>query len=249
MTDQWAMLDAEIRQWKAAGLRLPLWWRDDDAVDVTAALEQLLALSHQTGLPVSLAVIPNAATMALARRLHSSTATVLVHGWTHENHAPVEQKKAEFGPARPVSETTEDARAGLARLRELFGPGLAPVFVPPWNRITPETAVALPALGYKAVSTFTPRRAVEAAPGLLQINTHLDPIHWRGDRSLVPPARLIAQIAHDLHMRRLGQDDPTEPYGILTHHLVHDAAIWDFTHELISRLMDGIADAWTFEGP
>ena len=41
--------------------------------------------------------------------------------------------------------------------------------------------------------------------------------------------------------------DNHEPYGILTHHLVHDAAIWHFTETLISRLMQGPGQVWQLD--
>jgi hypothetical protein len=140
---------------------------------------------------------------------------------------------------------TRDAARGLERLTGLFGAQLRPMFVPPWNRVSPQVIAALPALGFSTLSTFTPRDAAQAAPGLERINTHLDPIDWRGTRSLADPDRLIAQLADQLRARRHGDADIHEPYGILTHHLVHDAAIWTFTRDLLIRLLDGPADPWT----
>jgi hypothetical protein len=168
-----------------------------------------------------------------------------VHGWAHRSHAPEGQKKAEFGAHRPMAEIEADASNGLQRLQDLFGEALFPVFVPPWNRIDAQVIAALADLGYRAVSTYLPRKTRYAAPGLLQINTHLDPINWRGDRSLVDPDALIAQITKQLQDRRNGVTDNTEPYGILTHHLVHDRAIWDFTGSLLKRLLAGPGHAWT----
>ncbi|MGR3615512.1 MAG: polysaccharide deacetylase family protein [Paracoccaceae bacterium] len=244
----WLQLDTEIQHWKTAGLRLPLWWRDDDAVGVTPQLERLLLLSGDLGLPVGLAVVPRDAQPALAQSLQGTDAYVLIHGWAHENHAPADQKKAEFGPHRPVEAALDDVSHGMERLRTIFGPKLTPVFVPPWNRITPELLPLLPNVGIETLSTFTPRASRMAAEGLQQMNTHLDPINWRGDRSVVPPAQLFAQLTKDLENRRLGHTDHSEPYGILTHHLVHDEAIWSFTTSLISRLLADIADPCTLEG-
>ena len=84
-----------------------------------------------------------------------------------------------------------------------------------------------------------------AAPNLTRINTQLDPIAWHDGKSLINPADLIAQVARQLADRRTGTADNDEPYGILTHHLVHDDAIWDFTEQLISRLLRGPATSWT----
>ena len=244
MTPDWAPLDRELTRWQAAGLTLPLWWRDDDAVAPSPALDRLSTLSAQSGLPVHLAVIPAGATDDLARWRPPHVIPV-VHGWAHANHAPQGEKKAEFGLHRPIRERLDDARQALTHLQDLFGPALRPLFVPPWNRIGSDMLPGLAEIGFDTLSTFTPRKAPRAAPGLAQINTHLDPIDWKGSRSLAPPDRLIAQIAAQLTDRREGRADNDEPYGILTHHLVHDDQIWQFTEEVISRLMCGPVLPWT----
>ncbi|GHG92353.1 polysaccharide deacetylase family protein [Pseudodonghicola xiamenensis] len=244
MTPDWTPLDQELDRWRDQGLTLPLWWRDDDAIAPTPQLDQLAALAAKVGLPVHLAVIPARVSPALAQELPPHLIPV-VHGWAHQSHAPAGEKKAEFGAHRPLPDMAAEARDGLARLQTLFGPALPPLFVPPWNRIAPEITATLPALGYRMISTFTPRKTPLAAPGLSQINTHLDPIDWRGSRSLAAPERLIDQIARQLTDRREGRADADEPYGILTHHLVHDAAIWDFTTALLVRLMQGPITPWT----
>ncbi len=120
---------------------------------------------------------------------------------------------------------------------------MLPVFVPPWNRIDPALAERLGSLGYIALSTFTPREGRLVAPGLVQINTHLDPINWRGGGGLLPADQLIHQLVVLLRDRREGRTDAEEPLGLLTHHLVHDAAIWGFTESCLARLLDGGAVA------
>ncbi|MCB1363789.1 MAG: polysaccharide deacetylase family protein [Rhodobacteraceae bacterium] len=246
MTPDWRPLDAELDRWRTLGLTLPLWWRDDDAVTRTPALERLTDLARTLDMPVHLAVIPARADAALAEFVARHPLLIpVVHGWAHASHAPACEKKAEFGAHRPLPAMQDEAVQGLARLSGLFRGRVRPMFVPPWNRIAEEVASGLPAAGYAMLSTFTPRKAPDAAPGLLQINTHLDPIAWKAGRGLVPPEALIAQLAADLGARRAGRADGDEPYGILTHHLAHDDAIWDFTGALFRRLLRGPARRWT----
>ncbi len=248
MTPDWTELDAELALWQDMGLSLPIWWRDDDAVRPTPELSRLNALAETLGLPVHLAVIPAEATADLAAYCAQQPSLIpVVHGWAHRNAAPVGEKKAEFGAHRPASETRADAAAGLAQIRTLFGDAAKPMFVPPWNRIGDETVQGLAQLGYLALSTFKPRTMAEAAPGLAQINTHLDPIAWKTTRSLVPAQQLVDQVTRQITARRIGGADNDEPYGILTHHLVHDADIWDFTEALASRLLAGPARVWAFD--
>ena len=121
------------------------------------------------------------------------------------------------------------------------------MFVPPWNRISPQMLTWLAGAGYSAVSTFGPRKQAKSAPGLLRVNTHLDPINWKADRGLLPPQQLIAQVTRQLRDRRLGDADSAEPYGLLTHHLVQDRATWDFTVALAERLLAGPAEVWTYD--
>jgi hypothetical protein len=153
----------------------------------------------------------------------------------HANHAPAGDKKAEFGCDRPLSHLTDDAREGLRLARSHFGDLLVPVFVPPWNRIAPELVEHLPRIGYRGLSTFGKRRQPEAAGGIVQVNTHLDPIAWHEGRSLRKPHALLAELARAV-MAQTERDGVPEPIGLLTHHLVHDDAIWLFCEELLRRL-------------
>lgn len=246
MSADWRALDAEMSRWRDEGLSLPLWWRDDDAIEPTPALDRLCALSDEVGVPVHLAVIPAHATQALAKRQEDCPNIIpVVHGWAHQNHAPATEKKAEFRQHRPLAEVSGEAQQGLERLQAMFGPRLAPMFVPPWNRIDDSVVQELPTLGFRVLSTATPRKTAFAAPGLQQINTHLDPIDWRGTRSLQAEEQLIAQLVQHLLDRRSGATDNSEPYGLLTHHLVHDEDIWRFSREVLLRLMDGPSYVWT----
>ncbi|TMV07585.1 polysaccharide deacetylase [Ruegeria sediminis] len=246
MIPDWTPLDRELELWQQEGLILPLWWRDDDAVAPTPELDRLSDLSERIGLPVHLAVIPQPADIELAGYLQPRPHLIpVVHGWAHRNHAPAGEKKAEFRLHRPLEAILADAEAGLARLTALFGPALRPIFVPPWNRIAPEVVARLPELGFRVLSTATPRTARLAVPGLEQVNTHLDPIDWRGTRGLTNPEILVARLASLLQQRREGWADNAEPFGLLTHHLVHDQDIWNFTGALIRRLMAGPVRVWT----
>ncbi|MDW4499711.1 polysaccharide deacetylase family protein [Sulfitobacter sp. D35] len=235
MRVDWTPVTEAVARLRSDGRRLTLWWRDDDAVRAGPELDRLAALSHDIGLPVGLAVIPSLAKDTLAEYLlHSPELIPLVHGWAHRDHAPAGAKKAEFG--YPRAEGHAELSHGLDRARALFGDRLLPVFVPPWNRIDAGFEPMLPTLGYVALSTYGPRRP--ASPGLQRLNTHVDPIDWRGTRSLVDPERLIRDTARAIDARRTCATDPDEPLGLLTHHLVHDAAIWDFSRALLTTLLE-----------
>jgi len=236
----WQPLEEEFQLWRDAGLILPLWWRDDDAIEPTPALDRLITLSSKFDVPLHLAIIPKFATSALVKRINSTSHIVpVVHGWAHENHAPEDQKNAEFGATRSIEDSATDAIMGLQRMNDLFGNQLKPMFVPPWNRINPELSPHLVAIGYDFLSTYAPRVAQYAAPNLTRMNTHLDPIAWRTDRSLQPRDMLVAQMVQLMQGRRNGHTDNAEPLGLLTHHLVHDEAIWDFVEHFFTIMLTG----------
>ncbi|ALA19802.1 glycosyl transferase family 28 [Chelatococcus sp. CO-6] len=239
----WAELDEALDVLARTGRRLGLWWRDDDAVQPTPALDRLLALSGRAGVPVAIAAIPSQAGHGLAVRLAMAPqASVLVHGFAHANHAPAGEKKAEFGPHRDLPEMERELRSGLAMARAVFGEKLVPVFVPPWNRCVPALAPALARAGYAGLSLFGDRTAPDMA-GLPLVNTHLDPIDWHGTRSLAEPTRLLAGLARAILRRAGGIADADEPIGLLTHHAVHDEAVWRFCERLLATLRNSGAVA------
>lgn len=217
------------------GRRAELWWRDDDATKPTAPLDQLLALSNDWGVPVTLAVIPAATGPALAERLEALLAVnVAVHGWSHENHAGPGEKKQELGAQRPAQAVLETLARGLHRLNSLYGDQLLPVLVPPWNRIAPAVVDGLPALGFRALSTYG---AARPAP-LAVVNTHVDLMDWHGTGACHPAEKLLADLARAL-------DTHPGPIGILSHHLVHDPAAWAFLARLFALTRDHPGCRWT----
>lgn len=236
-TIDWSPLNVALERARDQGYPVRLWWRDDDAVADTPALDRLLTLARRYDAGIGLAVIPRDLQASLASRLaDESSALALVHGWSHDNHAPAETRKAEFGAHRPVDIMVADAQRALRVGHNHLGAKLLPVFVPPWNRIAGELIPHLPRMGFAGLSTFTDRGATSPAPGLLQINTHVDPIDWRGTRSAVEPRQIIAALTGAIERRLTGEADRDEPIGLLTHHLVHDEVIWMLSERLIAHL-------------
>ena len=227
-----ALLDEAAAQSRT----IAFWWRDDDAVAVTPALERLLALAGRFDVPLALAVIPQGATEALAARLADAPQIrVLQHGWSHENHAGPDEKKMELGAHRPLAVVTDELRRGLDRLSTLFPDAFFPVLVPPWNRITESVADARVKIGLSGLSTFGP-----APTGHGQVNTHLDLAHGL-KRGPLPRAEAFAKLAAETE-RRLGGD--AEPIGILTHHLVHGEETWAVLEEVLALIAKHPAVAW-----
>lgn len=234
----WADLGQELDHWSAGGREATLWWRDDDAIGPSPALVRLLGLSRELTLPLALAVVPAGADSDLAElcQSHSARVSVVQHGAHHRNNRQEPGKKIELGGGPPLERLESELAAGAARLGALFAARFHAVLVPPWNRIEPALVARLSGLGYIGLSTFAGRVGEFAAPGLRQVNSHVDILRWRGPRGFLGAGACLAQLVGHLQDRRGGQADPREPTGLLTHHLVHDEAAWAFLDELLPRL-------------
>ena len=233
----WQDLDRELEAWLAAGRTATLWWRDDDATQPTPALARLLALAARFGQPLHLAVIPAQLETGVAGLLAGRPEVrVLQHGYAHIDHiASAGQGAAELGPGRPKAVLCGELAEGWRRLAAAGLPRLLPVLVPPWNRIASEVVAWLPGLGYRGLCTFGGRAGPEAAPGLLQVDSHCDPIRWKGGPRFCGLEAALEVLVGHLSARRSGRVDANEPSGILTHHLETDEATWAFMEELLAR--------------
>ncbi|MEZ5668227.1 MAG: hypothetical protein R3F55_12470 [Alphaproteobacteria bacterium] len=225
----WAALAAELDAWDGIPGGATFWWRDDDLRAPGPRIRRLLALSAGFAAPVLLAAVPAALDAAVADMLADfPLARVAQHGFAHVDHAlpgPGRVRKIELGGDRPMAALRTDLAAGWARLSGVLADRLLPVMVPPWNRIDPAVTAVLPQWGYRGLSGFGPRTATA---GLVSVNTHIDPIAWRGDRGFAGEAAVLGQALAHLAARREGTVDPAEPTGLLTHHADHDPATWAF---------------------
>lgn len=241
--DAWYDLDRELDLWAAAGRTATFWWRDDDAEAPTPALERMVDIAERFDIPLLLAVIPEPSTEALRQRVEASPlVSVAQHGLRHRNNALPGDRASEFPHGRTLSENVTEMMEGL-RLLAGF-PHLVPVFVPPWNRIDARLFPAIASLGHRGVSTFGARAMAEPLPGFTQANCHADIIAWKTTRGFTGVGRVLDEIIGHLKARRTGSSDPTEPTGLLTHHLVHDAKCWSFLDTLFGRLSKARGVAW-----
>ena len=241
MTPAWQSLADELARWRDNGRPVEFWWRDDDATLPTPALVRLATLAVEAQVPLGLAVIPQGAEPALFDALGTGIA-VLQHGNDHRNRA-TQGKAMEFplsADAPPLPRLT----AGRDRLRALAGDRYLPVLVPPWNRFPSELVPELPGLGFRGYSTFGPRASDAPTPGLRLVNTHVDLIAWRRGRGFVGEERALAEAVEHLALRRTSAVDGDEPTGWLTHHAVHDEALWSFLPRLFDATRERPGVRW-----
>ncbi len=169
---------------------------------------------------------------------------VLQHGWQHVNHAGPGEGGWELGDHRPLAVVRTDLESGHRRLADAFGAQFLPVLVPPWNRISESVVQSLPTLGFTGLSTFRAREHKAAAPGLVQVNAHCDPIKWKQGGRFAGTARALDDLTSHLRARRTGTADPAEPTGLVTHHLALDPPAFDFVTELLRRTRAHPAALW-----
>ena len=238
-------LARELDLWAAQGRRATLWLRDDDACADSPALARLLALVQTHAVSVAIAAIPAALEPTLGRALERcGEATVVQHGFAHRNHAPAGERSAELYDERDASSCIDELRHGRERLAGTFGDRFVPILVPPWNRAGDKLMPELVAAGFIGLSRFGPRAAREAAPGLPQVNTHVDPIAWRRDRRFIGDDEALSRVVAHLRARREGHCDADEPTGVLTHHLAFDDAAWAFIDALLAHTRHHPAVKW-----
>lgn len=232
-TDIAAVLD----RFQEAGKIAHFWLRDDDAIDPTPALDRLLDLTDAHGVPVALAVIPEPTGEALVERLENAPlASVTVHGWRHANHAIEPFKKRELGADRPVDVVLAELSLGFGKLSALHGSRFQPVLVPPWNRIDTALLPRLSRLGFRAFSIYGP----EKPAALPMINTHVDVMDWHGTRGCRDRDTLRREIVSRLNVCL----ETDGCLGLLTHHLVHDEAVWAFLGHLFEATGSHPACRW-----
>lgn len=223
-------LTAHLDWFAERGRKVSFWWRDDDAVEPTPALDRMLAFCNRHGVDMALAVIPKNATENLAARLQDEPhAWVLQHGWQHKNfqRKDLREKAAELGTRRDPDELMAQLTRGKLRLEKLFAAKFIKAMVPPWNRIAPEISRRLPGMGLPGLSTFTWHNF----PRDHQVQSHVDIIKWKKQVRFI--GWESARLRFDLQLTRR-RNTGSEPVGLLTHHLVHDEECFEFLEEFLA---------------
>lgn len=241
----WQWLGRELDAWAKESHAANFWWRDDDATEPSVALDKLAGLSDNLNIPLALAVIPSRLKPELVDFLRNrAQISILQHGYAHENHAVPGQRKLELGGTRATVKLIADLKQGYQTLEQHFAERFDPVLVPPWNRMDSKLLPCLSDIGFSGISTMKVRRNAHPAPGILQVNTHLDPVNWRHTGGFIGVYPAIAILIQHLIAKRTGYRDRDEPTGILTHHLVQNDAVWRFLEDLLKFLSNHSAVSW-----
>lgn len=241
----WDTLQAELDAWRDAGQTATLWWRDDDAGQATEGLARLLEQSAAHDVPLTLATIPTEADEGTARLVVDyPLVTVVQHGYAHTNHAPKGAGAWELGAHRPRATILDELARGRARLDTLFGAQFLPVLAPPWSRIDPGLVPDIGRAGLTGLSGFWPRRTIDGATAVAQVNAHVAVSDWKPEARFAGEENVIYDLLLHLWQRRHGEADPAEPTGLLTHHQVHDEPTWAFLDRFFAFCAEHPAIEW-----
>jgi len=193
-------------------------------------------------IPLALAMIPARLERNAFHGL-GQLVSVLQHGTDHANRAPAGEKKTEFPAAEPVPSALVRLDAARRQLEAIASGRFLPVLAPPWNRIPGRLASQLAGAGLRGLSQYGPRSQAECAPGLRQVNTHVDIVAWRTDRAFVGEEQALREATRHLAAKRTRTADADEATGWLTHHAVHDEPAWMFLERLFesTRRLRGVA--------
>ena len=231
----WTKLIAELDLWAKAEITATFWWRDDDAIEATDALDRLIKETTKTQAPLLLASIPLHVKASLFKAISENEQIIIAqHGYAHINHAPHGQGLGawELGLHRGEQAALTDLKQGCKILSEMFADKFIPVVVPPWNRIDNQLFSAMSEIGYKGVSAFGASNSINLENGLIQVNCHCDPIKWKGGARFTGVEKSLAMVCEHLTQRRNNIVTVDEPTGLLTHHLDMDEQAWQFVAKL-----------------
>lgn len=209
-----------------------IFFRDDDVGWANDKLYRLLDIFAYCRVPLALAVIPAAVDAPLASELRTllsdrpATISIHQHGFAHLNHEP-NGRKCEFGPSRARHAQRRDIAGGRRLLEDRLGGRPEPIFTPPWNRCTRDTAECLIELGFALLSRDAAAECFELA-GLAEWPVHLD---WSGRHGVAAgPAAWGQTIARALQS--------ADVVGVMLHHAAMTADDRRMLGDLIGQVVD-----------
>ncbi len=205
---------------------LKIFFRNDDGGWADERLQVLASGFVQRELPLDIAVIPDALSsqsIDVITALLDAGGRIAIHqhGLAHTNHQR-SGRSCEFGSDRNRRQQQNDIAQGQRMLAEVFGQRVCPVFTPPWNRCTRDTAEAIQALGFHCLSRIAGSDDLGASVAELPVT-----IDWLKKRKGV---RLTTTELIDYLCALLDTDTGT--IGVMLHHEPMDrdnrALLWQF---------------------
>lgn len=214
------------------GRSTEVFFRNDDVDVVEDNLIELLDVFGGAGVPLSLAIIPARLTDDAIRSIgdYLDRFPYLFephqHGFQHVNHE-LTGRKCEFGPSRTYAQQRADITAGHRLLKQAFGPHLAPIFTPPWNRCTRETFAVLDEIDFRILSRDRSEAPIRGYR-LRETSVTLDIFSWKHGPRLRPADAIARDLCDQL---RSG-----DPVGIMLHHKVMNREAFQLIRQILGIL-------------
>ena len=209
---------------------LKVFFRNDDGGWADKRLQQLADMFIEQDLPLDVAVIPDALSAesvdVIGAMLNADGRIAIhQHGFSHVNHQ-LSGRSCEFGSDRNYEQQHRDIAQGQEQLAAVFGSQVKPVFTPPWNRCTVDTAVALKSLGFQQLSRIINSEPLDNAIAELPVA-----VDWLKKRK---GERLNGVKLVDYICGLFDTDD--EVTGVMLHHEHMDQENRMFLQQLIETL-------------
>lgn len=235
--NNWERLSEELASWPE---HVPFWWRDDDAVANSGLLLRMLELSIDVNVPVHLAVIPSLLENSLniiKTDRYNQLCYVLQHGYDHQDYSAPNERKIELGGLQDADTLIANLQSGKCTLSNEFKTQYTDILVPPWNRISDAVTNKLTAVNYAKISVINGKHTNAHSD---YVNVDLDIIDWQQRRFAgedILLEKMITQLTQYHQAHTNNNLTSIKPYGIMTHHLVHDEASWLFLAKLFKFLI------------
>ena len=207
-----------------------VFFRNDDGGWADERLRELTNEFIEQDLPLDIAVIPDALSQASVDVIGAlleagDRVAVHQHGFSHVNHQ-LSGRSCEFGGDRNYEQQQSDIAKGQQKLADTFGTQVTPIFTPPWNRCTSDTAVALQSLGFQQLSRIINSEPIDKA--VPEIPVAVDWLKKRkGER--LKTHELVNYISGLF-------DTEDEIIGVMLHHEHMDQENRDLLRQLVDTL-------------
>jgi peptidoglycan/xylan/chitin deacetylase (PgdA/CDA1 family) len=212
-----------------------VWWRDDDIFNASDNTKLLLQFVKEVDIPIFCSIIPkDLSSEAITLLKKYNQVTILQHGYSHTNYAPLGKPYNEFGDNRSLNTALSEIKLGAKKLKQAFQFQFLPIFVPPWGNISENVIKNLKNIGFIGLSCIG--RKLENDSNVKIQNVHIDIHKWMSNTEfdysteLRSWNRVISDISKNLNEQNNGN---TKYIGLLTHSQIMSRKDWVYFLRII----------------
>jgi len=225
----WSDLRVELAECTKVGVCPSFWWRDDDLGRQDSRLPLFWRIVDRVKVPICAAVVPGWIDVGIADEIRGrTTISVVQHGSSHVAYC----KLTEYPTFRNKKIVGDEIGSGWKKIKTVFGDKAFPIFVPPWNHISPKFGSELEDLGFVAYSSriLTGPWVSSNLGKVREIPVHVNTT--RPGAIYIGDEVFLESIVRHLRARRKGLAHPIIPTGVLTHYFI-DPVAFDAMEKLV----------------